>query len=123
MYAKPRRPAHEVTQAFNDGFVIICTVRDAAAPGYQPVEALTPRLQLRYEEQRLGVQRYYEAKQNQVEISRVLRVPRAGVVTNQDAAITEDGRHYRIEMVQTVPDVLPPSLDITLSDYRQEDSP
>lgn len=122
MYAKPRRPAHEVTQAFNDGFVIICTVRDAAAPGFQPVEELTPRLQLRYEEQRLGVQRYYEAKQNQVEISRVLRVPRAGVVTNQDAAITEDGRRYRIEMVQTVPDVLPPSLDITLSDYRQEDT-
>lgn len=122
MYAKPRRPAHEVTQAFNDGFVIICTVRDAAAPGYQPVEELTPRLQLRYEEQRLGVQRYYEAKQNQVEISRVLRVPRAGVVTNQDAAITEDGRRYRIEMVQTVPDVLPQSLDITLSDYRQEDT-
>ena len=122
MYANPRRPAHEVTQAFNDGFVIICTVRDAAAPGFQPVEELTPRLQLRYEEQRLGVQRYYEAKQNQVEISRVLRVPRAGVVTNQDAAITEDGRRYRIEMVQTVPDVLPLSLDITLSDYRQEDT-
>lgn len=118
----PYRPRTDngVTQNFGDGVVKIYTVTNSAQPGYQPVPALTLKCVLRYEEQRLGIQRYYSGRQNQVEIERVLRVPRYGGITNQDVAVTEDGRQFRIDMVQNVTDVYPASLDLTLAKIEQE---
>lgn len=118
----PYRPRTDngVTQNFCDGVVNIYAVTNSAQPGYQPVPALTLKCVLRYEEQRLGIQRYYSGRQNQVEIERVLRVPRYGGITNQDVAVTEDGRQFRVDMVQNVTDVYPASLDITLAKIEQE---
>lgn len=117
----PYRPRTDngVTQNFGDGVVKIYAVTNSAQPGYQPVPALTLKCVLRYEEQRLGIQRYYSAAQNQIEVERVIRVPRAGAITSQDVAITEDGRRYRIDLVQVVTDAYPPSLDLTLVKYDQ----
>ena len=84
----PYRPDSEVTQAYNDGVVTVYAVTDAARPGYQPKPSLTRKAVLRYEEQRLGLQRYYEALQNQIQVERVIRVQRAGQITNQDVAET-----------------------------------
>ena len=114
----PTRPRdNEITQAYNDGIVSIYAVTDAARPGYQPQPKLVqpPKAVLRYEEQRLGIQRYYAAQQNQIQVERVLRTPRYGQITNQDVAVTEDGRQYRIDLVQSVPDVWPASQDLTLA--------
>lgn len=121
-WTAPFRPRTEngVTQNFGDGVVAIYTVKDVAQPGYQPKPQTTLKCKLRYEEQRLGIQRYYSGRQNQVEIERVLRVPRYGGITNQDVAVTEDGRQFRIDMVQNVTDVYPASLDITLAKIEQE---
>lgn len=74
---------------------------------------------LRYEERSLGIQRYYAAAQNQIEVERVVRVPRYPGVTNQDVARTEDGTYYRIDLVQAVVDVYPPCMDLTLAKYTQ----
>ena len=118
----PTRPTeNQVTQCYNDGVVTVYAVTDSAAPGYQPRPNLVqpPKAVLRYEEQRLGIQRYYEAKQNQIQAERVIRTPRYGQVTNQDVAITEDGRQYRIDMVQTVKNVWPASQDMTLARIEQ----
>ena len=115
----PYRPDSEVTQAYNDGVVTVYAVTDAARPGYQPKPALTPKAVLRYEEQRLGIQRFYSGKQNQVEIERVVRTPRLSCVSSQDVAVTEDGRQYRIDMVQSVPDIWPASMDLTLAKVAQ----
>ena len=117
----PYRPSNEVTQSYNDGVVTVYAVTDSAQPGYQPVEQLTEKIKLRYEEQRLGIQRYYDAMQNQIQVERVIRVQRAGKITNQDVAETEDGRRYRIDLVQTVDGVWPPSQDLTLAKYQQEE--
>lgn len=117
-WTAPYRPANEVTQDYNDGIVTIYAVTDSAQPGYQPKPTLTKKYTLRYDEQRVGIQRYYEAMQNQVQVERVLRVPRAKI-TNQDIAETEDGMKYRIDLVQTVDLVYPPSLDLTLTRYEQ----
>ena len=57
----PYRPSNEVTQTYNSGVVTVYSVTDSARPGYQPVEQLTKKITLRYEEQRLGIQRYYDA--------------------------------------------------------------
>ena len=115
----PYRPSNEVTQTYNSGVVTVYSVTDSARPGYQPVEQLTPKITLRYEERRLGIQRYYAAMQNQIQVERVIRVQRAGQITNQDVAETEDGRRYRIDLVQSVDNVWPPSLDLTLAKYVQ----
>ena len=117
-WTAPYRPANEVTQDYNDGIVTIYAAADSAHPGYQPKPTLTKKYTLRYDERRVGIQRYYEAMQNQVQVERVLRVPRAKI-TNQDIAETEDRVKYRIDLVQTVDLVYPPSLDLTLTRYEQ----
>ena len=114
----PYRASSEVTQNYNDGVVTTYAAQDAAEPGYQPKPELAKKCVLRYEERRLGVQRYYDAMQNQIRVERVLRIPRAPV-TSQDVAETEDGRRYRVDLVQAVDGAWPPSLDITLTTYTQ----
>lgn len=118
----PTRPTErDVTQPFDDGIVTIYAVTDAAQPGYQPKPELVQpaKAVLRYQEQRLGIQRYYDALQNQIQVERVIRVPRYGGVTNQDAAVAEDGRTYRIDLVQSVENVWPPCVDLTLVKFSQ----
>ena len=119
MWKAPNRPNHEITQPYNDGIVTIYAAEDVAKPGYAPQVELTKKVTLPYAEQRLGIQRYYQGMQNQIEIERVIRVPKSVPVNSQDVAQTEDGRKYRIDLVQSVLDVYPPSLDLTLVKVSQ----
>ena len=116
----PHRPKGELTRAYNDGVVTVYAVTDAGPPGGLPVEKPVKKAVLRYEERRLGLQRYYEGKQNQVEVERVLRTPRRKGVSSQDLAVTEDGQQYRIDLVQSATDVYPPSMDLTLTRITQK---
>ena len=119
MWKAPYRAKGEVSQRYNAGVVRIYSVEDTAAPGYAPVETPTLKITLRYEERRLGITRYFSGAQNQMQIDRVLRVQRAGKVNTQDIAVTEDGQNYRVNLVQSVPDVWPESVDLTLSKIEQ----
>ena len=125
MWKAPQRPNNQVSQSFGDGLVKVYSVKDVAQPGYKPVEKLVFKIALRYDEQRLGIQRFYSGQQNQSQIERVIRVPRAGQVSNQDVAITEDGHKYRVDLVQAVMDIYPPCVDLTLArldqDYELDD--
>ncbi len=116
----PYRPKGEITQGYNDGVVTVYAVTDAGPPGGLPVEKPAKKAVLRYEERRLGLQRYYQGKQNQVEVERVLRTPRRKGVSSQDLAVTEDGQQYRIDLVQSAADVYPPSMDLTLVRITQK---
>lgn len=87
--------------------------------GKLPKVELVPKISLRYDERKVGVDRYYKALQNQIKVERVIRVQDAAPITNQDVAITEDGKQYRIQHVQTVPGVYPRSVDLTLIAYSQ----
>lgn len=118
----PVRPRTDngVTQNYNDGVVAIIAVVDTAKPGYQPQPGdPQEKYTLRYEERRLGIQRYYSSLQNQIQLDRVIRVPRVAGITTQDFAVTEDKQAYRIDLVQSVMDVYPPSLDLTLTKIEQ----
>lgn len=115
----PRRPDNRITQTYNDGVATVYSVSDEAEPGYQPVEKLSFKVLLHYEERRAGLQRHYAARQNQIHVERVIRVPHAGAVTTQDVVMDEEGRRYRIDLVQLVPDVYPLSDDLTLVAYEQ----
>lgn len=114
-WTAPGRPGGEVSQSYQDGVVTIYAVADTARPGKKPEPRLNEKVRLRYEERRLGIQRYYAGQQNQVEIQRVIRVQRTDKVSTQDVAVTEDGRRYRIDMVQAAIGTYPPSADLTLA--------
>lgn len=119
---KPFRPrsSSEISQGYNDGIVTIFYQRDGAASGYLPDPSLTAVVTLAYQERKLGVKRYYEAKQNQIHIERVIRVQKPPLsINNQMVAETEDGTLYRIDLIQEITDVYPPSLDLTLVLYSQ----
>lgn len=118
IWKAPNRPAYEISQAYNDGIVQIMTVTDTAAPGYAPTRTLTEKYALPFAERTVGVRRYYEAKQNQINVSRVIRVQAAPGITTQDEAVIGNDR-YRLDLVQTVSSVYPASLDLTLVLYEQ----
>ena len=122
MWKAPSRPNNIITQPLNDGTVQICDVVDISEPGYRPVQKLHPKVALRYENQRVGINRFYSGMQNQIQVDKVIRVPKALVITTQDVAVTEDGAEYRIRQVQDVLDVYPRCLDLTLSRIDQEDA-
>lgn len=121
MWKAPNRPNKQVSQIFNDGMVTICRIEDAAQPGYAPEpEIVENKYNLRYEEQRVGVTRYYSARQAQIRIDKVIRVQKVNNISTQDAAILQNGEKYRIDQVQIVPDVYPPCLDLSLIAFEQE---
>ncbi len=124
MWKAPFRPREEsISQSYNDGLVDIYEITsDEARPGYQPRPGLTPKGTLAFAELRVGLQRYYEGRQNQLQIEKVLRVPRGFAVTSQDVAIIRGSKpqlQYRIDFVQTVDEVYPPSMDLTLAKVTQ----
>lgn len=120
---RPRTDSKRPAEVFNDGVVEIYAVTDGAQAGLLPRPVLSLRETLHYQERRLGVQRNYQAAQNQIQVERVIRVPRPlAPITNQHVAVTEDGRQYRIDLVQEVLDVWPRSLDLTLARYEQQPS-
>ena len=120
MWRAPNRPNHEITESYNDGSVNIYAVQDGAAPGYRPMPVLVLVKRMRYQERYLGINRLYSGRQNQVDIQRIVRVQKVPGVSNQNVAITEDGKQYRIDSVQDVIGAYPPSLDLTLATVEQE---
>lgn len=121
MFKSPYRPDNKITQAFNDGIADIYAVMDISAPGAKPHKALAgKKVRVRYEERRLGISRYYSGRENQINISRVVRIPAAAKITNQDVLVDETGDQYRIDLVQRINDVYPHSLDLTLEKILQK---
>lgn len=61
---------------------------------------------LRFEEQSVGVRRFYEAGALESDrIDRLVKVPRTGLVDRLDIAIVRsDGRQYRISRIQGKPE-------------------
>ena len=121
MWKAPGRPKREITQPFTSGIVKIYRTANGAKPGHKAAEILQdPPVTLRYEEQRMGVTRYYAAKQANIQIDRVLRCPRIAGIDTQSVAETEDGEQYRIEQIQTVDNIWPACVDISLSKIVQK---
>ncbi len=120
MWRKPNRPSNEITQTFNDGILTVYSVTPGAVPDGESLDGLTEKAKLLYAERRMGVQRYFAGIQAQVKIDRVLRCQNAGFVAPHDVVITENGKHYTVQMVQSCYDVYPSSVDISLSAVVQQ---
>lgn len=119
MWKAPNRPKHEITQSYNDGVVGIYKVSNIAQPGYKPKQHCSLLASLRFDEQRLGINRLYMSRQNHAEIGRLIRVQRGVEISSQDVAVI-DGKQYRIDTVQTAKDIYPLSLDLALVRIEQE---
>ena len=116
----PDRKPGKITQTYNDGVAKIYTVTDTAVPGYAPVRTETLIMTIPFEHRTVGVARYYSAAQNQIRITGLIRVPAISGVTSQEIAEIGETK-YRIDQVQTVSGVYPPSMDITLTEYEQRE--
>lgn len=120
MRRTPFRPDNEISQTYNSGVCTVYAQRDTARPGYRPDPDREVKSVLRFEEQRLGLNRYYAARQVDTEVERVIRVPKgpsASVPTPRDVVTVDGAVFYRIDLVQVVPGVWPQSLDLTLVRY------
>ena len=100
-------------QSYSDGLVRIYSVSNDAVPGDAPKEHLTYRCSLRYEERTVGVTRHYAALQANDRIDIVLRCQRVPL-SALDIAVPNDGKQYRITLIQHPRDVEPPCMDLTL---------
>lgn len=108
---------------FNDGLVAVYSVENKATAGRTPRETLTakPKAKLRYHRKTIGVKRHYEAMQAKERVDLLLRVPFRPTVSVHDIAIpTEDGKQYRITLIQRPEDVFPPVMDLTLRRVERE---
>lgn len=100
-------------QSYSDGLVRLYSVVNDAAPGDAPKERLVHRHSLRCEKRTVGVTRHYAALQANDRIDMVLRCQRVPLST-LDIAVPNDGKQYRITLIQHPRDVEPPSMDLTL---------
>jgi hypothetical protein len=105
-----------LTQPFNDGVLKVYSVGNIAEPGDLAKSGLTLKFQnaIPYEERTVGITRFYSAKQDQNTIEQLLRIPRMNGISRNDVVIPIDGEQYRIEQVQSVKDVEPHCLDLSL---------
>lgn len=106
---------------FNDGLVTIYRVENQAAPGNKPVERLVEKAALRYTRRTVGIRRHYAALSAGARVDLLLRTWYRSDVSPQDVAVpTQDGRQYRITLVQVPEDVAPPVMDLTLERLERD---
>jgi hypothetical protein len=107
-------------QTFNDGVCGFYSVKNTAAAAKKPVETLElKRGGIRYTNRTVGISRFWSAKQANVQIDRLLRMPYCAAVSTQDVAVTEDGTQYSIKQIQCPEDIYPPVMDVSLEKVVQ----
>lgn len=107
---------------FNDGVLKMYTVGNIAGPGDMPKDGLILRFSssIPYEEKTVGVTRYNAGKQNHNIIEQLLRIPRVKGISRNNIVVPIDGQQYRIEQIQTINDVEPRCLDLSLERVEQD---
>lgn len=103
---------------FNDGTAAIYDLVNEAEKGDRPLYKLRLKEKLRFSYNTVGMQRFYEAMQAQVNISLAVLMPMRTTVSTQDVVIIE-GRQYRIIQKQDKYDTRPASMLLTLSDIEE----
>lgn len=103
-------------QIFNDGVLTVYKIGNIADVGNRPEEGLIQKFvnTLPYEERTVGVTRFIANKQEQTTIEQLLRIPRISGIAREDVVIPIDGNQYRIKQIQTINDVEPRCLDLSL---------
>lgn len=116
MQIKSRTPF----QTYNDGICSICEKSNISKPGNLPVMGLKKKAdRVPYERRKVGIRRFYDAKQENAEIELLLRIPAQFHVSTQDFCVVSDVQ-YGIYQVQDVSDTMPQSKDISLKRLEEK---
>lgn len=104
-------------QTYNDGYLLIMQAEmeddpDPTKEQSEVLKSLFPKLY--YDERTVGISRFYQGKQSDVKIDRLVRCPRQKKVLSTHYAITEDGEQYYIRQIQYPVGVEPPSMDLSI---------
>lgn len=84
---------------FDDGILTIYTVENTAPPGDMPTDGLVEKTSHYFKDMKVGINRFYLAKQNNNEIERVVRIWQDREITTDMVCIC-DGVQYKIVQVQ-----------------------
>ena len=108
----------QVSQSYNDGVCKIYKVENTALPGDMPVDGLVLKQTLRYKERTVGLNRFYQAMQNNIKVDFVIRCPEVRGLSEKATdilvAIPIDGQQYKVMQIQYIEDAEPPTMDLTL---------
>ena len=106
-------------QTFNDGVCAIYEIGNIAEAGNKPKEGLKTKIsRAPYERRKVGITRFYTAKQANVKVEDVLRIPYNDQISTQDVCMIGEIQ-FAIKQVQHIYDTMPKSTDLTLQ--RLED--
>lgn len=101
-------------QTFNDGICQLHTVKNIAEKGDAPREGLELKhSRVPFENRKVGIQRSYLARQENVEITLLIRIPAEIDVSTQDVCVVNNVQ-YGIYQVQDVFDTMPKAKDLSL---------
>lgn len=107
--------AKKDSQTFNDGMLIAYRTKNVAEPGDQPLNKIQEKGRLRYEKLKVGLNRYWTGKQNNVEIAMFLRVPDRFEINPQDIIVPNDGFQYEVKQAQPHMVLGTPCTDLSLA--------
>ncbi len=93
---------------FNDGIVKVYETDDDDC-----IISNSERL-FRFGDRTVGVKRFYAAYQNDINLERVIHIPRAADMTTEKAVVIDNTR-YKVEQVQQLTDTYPKSTVLSLS--------
>ena len=85
---------------FDDGIVSIYQLVNTAGNGEKPKYKLALKERFYFGFDTLGITRYYTALQAKVQLSHVINIPGWGEVDPTDIAVLEDGKQYRLPLIQ-----------------------
>lgn len=104
-------------QTYQDGILSIKQIKlqDPADAMKEQTEILQTLFgKLYYDERTVGMTRFFQGKQSDVKVDRLLRCPRQKNVRTTHVVVTEDGQQYHIRQIQYPKEVEPESMDLTL---------
>lgn len=102
-------------QTFNSGLLSIYGVTDISEPGERPEKGLYPlRLNIRYHERTVGIQRFWTGMSQDQKITMVCRVPKFKDVQSGDVVHIAGDKQYVIKQVQYIEDTQPQVMDLSL---------
>lgn len=108
-----------MTQTYKDGVLSVYSIKNISEPGDRKVDKLVTKYnRLRFDIRTVGMNRFWNAMQNKIEIEELLRTPRIMDVTTQDIVLLR-GYQYKIEQIQYLAEE-PRSMDLSLRRLETE---
>lgn len=90
-------------QTYNDGVASVYSIRNRSAPGNTPVNELTLKCTLRFNNKVIGVKRFWEAKSKNIDINKLIRVPFNNLLNGTEIIVIDD-KQFEIKQFQIVYD-------------------